>query len=59
MRVQVRGSCHSCHEPVVYLKFHEGKVVIVVACNNCQEDVHFDLESMVDALKSNGGKSVQ
>lgn len=49
----IKGSCHSCGKPVAYLRVVEGQVVLVVACEDCAEEVHFNLQTMVNALSSN------
>lgn len=40
------GSCNRCKKILVFLKWREERVVIVVACSNCRAEVIFDLEEM-------------
>ena len=48
--VQAIGSCCNCNKPIVYLKWREEKVVIVVWCKDCNNEIIFDLEKMYSAL---------
>lgn len=44
------GSCADCNETLVYLKWVGGVRKIIVGCKNCQKEMHFDLDVMVDYM---------
>lgn len=46
------GSCCGCGKHLVYLVWRHGKRIIVVSCENCQLEVPFDLDTMVEILGS-------
>lgn len=44
------GSCCNCNKPIVYLKWRDERVVIVVGCKDCEQEIIFDLEEMYALL---------
>ena len=44
------GSCCTCKKQLVFLRVKENRVIVVVGCPNCREEMQFDLHAMVDAL---------
>ena len=48
--VQVQGSCPDCHIPIVYVQWTNGKLEVIVQCQSCGEELHFDLVKMMDSL---------
>ncbi len=45
-----RGSCGQCKAPLLVLKWIGNKRKLIVMCNDCNEEMHYDLDAMVEAL---------
>lgn len=46
----IQGQCCTCQKPLVFLKWREDRLVIVVFCEECQDEVNFDFKRMLDSL---------
>lgn len=44
------GACAKCGKPIVSLVWREGRQVVIVACENCDIQVGFDLITLQEYL---------
>ena len=46
----VMGSCPACKNAIVYIAWINGKLMVIVRCQTCDDEVRFDLAEMTKEL---------
>lgn len=50
MRTVTCGNCGICGKLLVVLKWKQGKRTLVVVCEECREEMHYNLDEMIETL---------
>lgn len=49
-KVKACGSCSKCDKLLIYIEWKDGKRRVAVGCDDCQTEMHFDLDTLLGYL---------